>query len=172
MKVSSTVVDPRYSAEGIGPTSWESVREILSNTEIYGLTTLLSDGMPHTVPVSGVVDETDLLFCTGSHEQKAKNIACDPRASIHVGSVHFFEGIDIVLRGVVERVTDEAGLRHMSTSLISKYGDFWSFDVGEGVLINAHGWPTLVFRLVPQVAYSFTRGQQTAQTRYQFQNLT
>lgn len=164
-------VDHRYSADGIAPTPWESVREIFASSEIYALTTLLPDGMPHTVPISGILDDHGLLFCTGPNEQKARNIAHDPRGSVHIGSTHFFEGVDIVLRGAITRVTDQSTLQHLRDAFIAKYGEFWTFGVGEDALINHHELPAWVFRLVPEVGYSFTRGEQTAQTRYDFPEL-
>lgn len=161
-------VDDRYSADGIAPTPWEEVREVLASTEIYALTTLLPDGMPHTVPISGIVDDHGFLFCTGPNEQKARNIARDLRGSVHVGSTLFFEGIDIVVRGRIERVTDQPTLQYLAEAFIAKYGEFWTFGVGDEALINHHELPAWVFRLVPDVAHSFTRAEQTAQTRYEF----
>lgn len=161
-------VDSRYSAPGIDPTPWDQVEEVLANTEIYSLTTLLPGGEPHTVPVSGLFDTDGFLFCTGPHEQKAVNIAHDPRGSVHVGSSLFHEGIDIVARGRIERITDAETLSSMIESFVEKYGDFWRFGLGEDTLLNSHGNPAWVFRLVPEVAHSFTRAERTAQTRYEF----
>lgn len=161
-------VDDRYSADGIAATPWEQVHDVLVSTEIYALTTLLPDGMPHTVPISGIMDDHGFLFCTGPKEQKALNIAHDPRGSVHIGSTLFFEGIDIVVRGRIERVTDQPTLLYLAEAFIAKYGEFWTFGVGDEALINHHELPAWVFRLVPEVAHSFTRAEQTAQTRYGF----
>lgn len=163
-------VDPRYSAPGIDPTPWERVEDVLVNTEIYALTTILPGGEPHTVPVSGLFDAEGFLFCTGQHEQKAVNIAHDPRCSVHVGSVLFHEGIDIVVRGRTERVTNTETLSAMIESVVEKYGEFWRFGLGKDTLLNNHGNPAWVFRLVPEVAHSFTRAEQTAQTKYEFES--
>lgn len=168
MNAVNVSVDGRYSADGIAPTPWEQVFAVLVSTEIYALTTLLPDGMPHTVPVSGIMEDAGFLFCTGPNEQKAWNIAHDPRGSVHVGSPHFFEGVDIVVRGRIERVTDKASLQALADAFIAKYGEFWTFGVGDDALINHHELPAWVFRLVPEVGHSFTRGEQTAQTRYEF----
>ncbi len=168
MKPITTIVDPRYSVAEIAPTPWDEVAAAFAATEIYQLTTLLPDGLPHTVPVTGLLDDAGFLFCTGPNEQKARNLAHDARGSVSIGSPEFFAGVDIILRGKVKRVTDRATLQWVADGFITKYGDFWTFGVGEDALINAHDLPAPVFRLVPSVGYSFTRGEQTAQTRYTF----
>jgi hypothetical protein len=125
---------------------------------------------PHTTPLSGLFDDQGFLFCTGHQEQKTRNIIDDPRGSLHIGSPMFFEGIDIVLRGLFTRVTDRESLTAMIEAFVEKYGEFWRFDLGEDALVNHHGNPAWVFRLVPGVAFSFTRGERTAQTKYEFEN--
>lgn len=135
---------------------------------MYALTTLLPDGLPHTTPVIGLWDGEGFLLPTGPHEQKARNLRAEPRASVHIGSTSFSAGADIVLRGGVERVIDTEALAWMRNAFIAKYGEVWTFDVGDGVLINDVGGDCWCFRLAPAVAYSFTRGDRGAHTRYRF----
>lgn len=161
-------VDGRYSAPHGSATPWDEVAATLAGTEIYALTTLLPDGAPHTTPVTGLFERAGFLFCTGPQEQKCRNLSMDPRASVHIGSAMFFEGIDVVMRGSCQRVTERASLAAMIEAFVEKYGDFWRFDLGEDALLNHHGNPAWVFRLVPDVAYAFTRGDITAQTKYEF----
>lgn len=163
-----TSVDSRYSVPDASATPWEQVVRSLEHTEIYALTTIMSDGMPHITPVSGLYDEQGFLFCTGHQEQKCRNIVHDPRGSVHIGSPLFFEGIDVVVRGSFTRVSDQESLAAMIETFVEKYGEFWRFELGEDALVNDHGNPAWVFRLVPDVAFSFTRGETTAQTRYEF----
>lgn len=168
MNPTTITVDSRYSVEGNPPTPWDEVAGILAGTEIYALTTLMPDGAPHTVPVSGIFDGQGFLFCTGQQEQKTRNIGLDPRGSVHIGSPKFFEGIDVVVRGSFTRVTDRETLTGLIEGFVQKYGEFWRFDLGDDALINDHGNPAWVFRLLPDVTFSFTRGDATAQTKYEF----
>ncbi len=170
MKLKNASVDHRYSVDDIASTPWSDIERIFAETEIYALTTLLPDGMPHTVPVSGLLGERGFFFTSGPKEQKVQNLIADPRASVHVGSAHFFEGVDIVLRGPVERVTDAETLTWMRDAFIAKYCEFWTFGIGEEVFINHHGWPSWCFLLRPTAGYSFTRSESTAQTKYEFDN--
>lgn len=161
-------VDPRYSSPGVSAPEWNAIATVLTDTEIYALTTLLPDGSPHTVPVAGTWTDEGFWFCTGEQEQKARNIAGNPRASVHVGGTEFSTGMDINVRGQVTKVIDEPALNHLADAITAKYPDFFSFTVTDGALINAHGNRAAVYCIRPDVAHVFTRGNDTVQARYRF----
>lgn len=168
MKPQTAEVDPRYSAPDAKAPEWDVIAAELTDTEVYGLTTVLPDGTPHTVPVTGAFFADGFAFCTGEHEQKARNLGASPRASVHVGSTQFSEGKDIVLRGDLVQVRDAESLSRLADTFEAKYPDFFRFQVGEDALINAHGNRAVVLRMKPECAYVFTRGANTAQVKYTF----
>ncbi|MCA9834702.1 MAG: pyridoxamine 5'-phosphate oxidase family protein [Thermomicrobiales bacterium] len=168
MKVIDTRIDSRYSGPLSVPTPWDDLLPLLTATEIYTLTTILPDGMPHTVPLTGAFDDLGFLFGTGPNEQKVVNITNDPRGSVQIGSALFAEGVDIVLRGRIERVTDRITLAWLAETFVTKYGEGWRFGVGSDSLLNADDLPCWVFRLVPEVGHAFVHGERGAQTPYEF----
>lgn len=168
MKPTRIAVDQRYSApDAVAPT-WEEITAVLTDAEVYGLTTVLPDGTPHTVPVAGAWTDDGFVFCTGEYEQKARNIAQHTRASVHIGSTSFSSGMDVIARGEVIHQTDEATLTHLAQVFEGKYPEFFRFEVTDGALLNAHGNRAAVYRLRPDAAYAFTRGENTAQVKYEF----
>lgn len=161
-------IDTRYSApNGVAP-EWDSIAQTLSDTEIYALTTILPDGSPHTVPVAGIWNESGFWFCTGEYEQKARNIAKNPRGSVHIGGTDFSTGMDINVRGEVAQTTDETSLTMLADAITAKYPSFFQFSVTDGALLNAHGNRAVVFCIRPDVAHLFTRGESTVQVKYTF----
>jgi hypothetical protein len=66
------------------------------------LGTVRPDGRPHAAGVGGVWHDGDVYFTSSPVTAKSRHLAADPRATISVR----LEGIDVVLEGEVERVTD------------------------------------------------------------------
>lgn len=163
-------VDSRYSAPDAAAPEWDSIARTLADTEIYALTTTLSNGSPHTVPVAGTWNESGFWFCTGGYEQKTRNIAHSPRGSVHIGGTEFSTGMDINVRGEVVQATDNASLTMLADAINAKYPEPFRFSVGDGALLNPHGNRALVFCIRPEVAHVFTRGESTAQVRYVFES--
>lgn len=162
-------VDHRYSAPGATAPEWESIVETLAHTEIYALTTVLPDGSPHTVPVAGVWTDSGFWFCTGAYEQKARNIAENSRASVHVGGQDFGSGMNIVVRGEVIPTTGEPWLTMLADAINAKYPEPFRFSPKDGALVGAHGNLAPVYFIRPEVAHVFTRGENNAQVRYTFE---
>ena len=168
MKPPKGVIDERYSApDAIAPT-WDEISAALAGTEVYALTTVLADGTPHTVPVAGAWTEDGFVFCTGEYEQKARNIARNSRASVHIGSTSFSTGMDVIARGEIVHQTDEESLTQLANIFEGKYPEFFRFEVTDGALLNAHGNRAEVYRLHPDAVYAFTRGDNSAQVKYHF----
>lgn len=165
---SNITVDSRYSAQNVPAPPWEDLAADLVAAEIYALTTVLPDSTPHTVPVAGMWTDDGFVFCTGGYEQKARNIAGNKRASVHIGSTSFSSGMDIVVRGEIIHHTDTESLTRLAEGFEGKYPEFFRFEVTDGALLNAHGNRADVYRLEPEVVHAFTRGENTVQARYAF----
>jgi uncharacterized protein YndB with AHSA1/START domain len=160
------VLDPRYSASDAIATAWTEARQRLADAELYWLTTIRPDGRPHITPLIGVWLDGALHLCTGPHEQKARNLAANPRCALTTGTNTLADGYDLVIEGEARRVTDDAALTRMAAAYQAKYGPAWSFTARDGHLHSAGG-PAVAYRVAPATAYGF--GKSTpSQTRWTF----
>jgi hypothetical protein len=100
-------------ADGLPPIEWSEVDAQLvdllmhddprsPNRVTFWLTTLNADGSPHVVAVGAIWHAGSGWFQTGERNQKAKNIAHDPRCSLSVAT----KGFDVSVAGEARRVTD------------------------------------------------------------------
>jgi len=81
---------------------WSHAEERLARSRSYWICTSRPDGRPHAAPVWGFWHEGALYFGTHQDTRKARNIARNPRVSVHLES-----GDDVViLEGVSEPVAD------------------------------------------------------------------
>jgi hypothetical protein len=161
-----TDLDPRYGDPGAGPTSWADALAVLAEAELSWLTTLRADGRPHTTPLVSVVRDGAVHVTTGPEEQKARNLAGDPRCSVLTGTNAWAEGLDVVVEGVAERVTAGDELAALSAAYLDKYGEAWSFGVGDDAFVT-DGHVAHVFRIRPTTAYAFGK-QPHSHTRFTF----
>jgi PPOX class probable F420-dependent enzyme len=117
-----------------GLLDWAWVIEELTKSRSYWVVTVRPDGRPHAMPVWGVWLDDALLFSTGAKSVKARNLARDPRAVVHLES-----GDDaVILEGAVSLAT-LAPEQHsrLVAAYAAKY-DLWPED-----LPGADGWYTL-----------------------------
>src|SRR5262249_60976852 len=61
---------------------WSEVVAVLESSEMFWLSTVRRDGRPHVAPLPAMWLDGRLHFCTGAHEQKARNLAADPRGAL------------------------------------------------------------------------------------------
>src|SRR3954451_21969465 len=71
------------------------------------LGTVRPDGRPHAAGVGVAEVDGDLYICTGLGSRKARNLAANPNCTLSLR----LDGIDLVLEGTAERVTDPAAVR-------------------------------------------------------------
>jgi pyridoxine/pyridoxamine 5'-phosphate oxidase len=160
------VLDPRYSAAEATAASWAEARRRLAEAELYWLTTVRSDGRPHVTPLIAVWLDGALHLCTGPHEQKARNLAANPRCAVTTGTNTLSDGYDLVIEGEAVRVTGDVELTRVAAAYLTKYGPTWTFTPRDGQLHGAGG-PALTYRVAPTTAYGF--GKTTpSQTRWTF----
>jgi hypothetical protein len=97
--------------------TWAEIAERLSAPRQYWLGTTAPSGAPHAAPVWGVVTEETLYFYSQRNTVKARNLAADPRAVIHLES-----GEDVlIVRGRLDDLGAPAGVRHVVAALSAKY---------------------------------------------------
>ena len=122
-----------------------------------------ADGRPHVTPLIGVFDDGAVHFCTGLGEQKARNLEHANHVAITTGTNTWAAGLDVVVEGAAERVSDHDTLQRLADAWEAKYGAFWHFDVVDG-MFSAGENPAAVFRVEPSKVIAFAKdphGQTT-----------
>ena len=157
----------RFSSPAATARPWADVVDVLSNSEMFWLSTVRRDGRPHVTPLPAIWLDGALHICTGAGEQKAKNLESDPRCILTTGTNQFRSGLDVVVEGTAVRVTDTAQLERLAAIWKSKLD--WDFDVADGGFLDSDGQHgALVFGVVPTKVLSFGKGEPYSQTRYRF----
>lgn len=169
-------LDPRYSTPDATATPWEEARDTLICADLYWFATVRRSGQPHVTPLLAVWADGAMHVSTGEDEQKARNLAANPRCTLTTGRNTMEDGLDVILEGRAERVTGADRLARLRDMWIAKYGEVWRFDVDD------HGFRhpdqedldagvadlALVFAIRPARAYAFRKGAAFSQTRYRF----
>lgn len=162
----STELDAPYSGPGASPTEWSRTSAALDDAEIFWLSTVRADGRPHVTPIIAVWADGALHFCTGSHEQKVRNLAANPNVVVTTGN-NSWRGLDIVVDGPAVPVTDDTALKALAERYVAKYGEDWRFEVADGAFSHDQG-AALVFAVTPTKAYAYDRDEPGGATRYRF----
>jgi len=159
-------LDPRFSGPDAAPTPWPEVRDVLEEAELFWISTVRTDGRVHVTPLPAVWHDDALHFCTGAGEQKAVNLARDANCALTTGTNTWKAGLDVVVEGRADRVTDDQQLRILAGLWSTKYHGDWQFEVRDGAFHHDAG-EALVFRVAPVKVLAFAKGD-FAQTRYRF----
>lgn len=125
-------IDPRYGDASATAPPWDDIERLLTDAQLYWIITVRSDGRPHAVPLVGVWDDGGFVFCTGSEEQKQRNLDFNPRVAVTTGSTGvngWNSGKDVVVEGTVTRVTRPERLQALADAWFAKYGEDWKFEV-------------------------------------------
>jgi general stress protein 26 len=159
-------LDTRFSEPEAIATTWEQARRKLEAAELFWITTVRTDGRPHTAPLVAVWLD-DVHFCTGPGEQKAINIAGNPRVNLLTGSADWTEGLDLVVEGEAVRVTDQDKLERLAQAWTTKWDGRWQYQAGRDAFLLEEGLTGLVFAVRPAKVFAFGKGTFT-QTRHSF----
>jgi general stress protein 26 len=169
-------VSPSYGNPAAGAPPWADIDRRLTEAQLYWLVTVRGDGRPHAVPLCGVWHEEAFWFCTGTGEQKMRNLEQDPHVVVTagpLGAAGWDSGKDIAVEGVAERVDDQSLLETLARAWRSKYDDDWVFEARDGrffEVTNQGGGGgddgALLFRVPPAKVLVF--GDEHGQTTYRF----
>jgi len=168
-------IDPRYGDASATAPSWEAIEQLLVEAQLYWIITVRTDGRPHAVPLVGVWYDGAFAFCTGSEEQKQRNLDANPQVAVSTGGMGangWSSGRDVVVEGVAERVTDAETLHALADAWFAKYGEDWHFEVRgqEFVELSNSGGSTeggaRVYRVAASKVLAF--GDAHGQTAYRF----
>jgi general stress protein 26 len=152
-----------FSEPGAAARPWTEVAGVLSETEMFWLSTVRRDGRPHVTPLPAIWLDGTLHFCAGSHEQKAKNLQANPGCVLAAGANQFRAGLDVVVEGTAVLVTDPARLQRLAALWKSELD--WDFEVTDGGFRDPAGRLGLVFGVTPAKVLAFGKNPYS-QTRY------
>lgn len=160
-------IDRRFSDPNAEPMPWETTEQALTEAELYWITTVRPDGRPHVTPLIGVFHDSALHFCTGTREQKHRNLQANPNVVMTTGTNTWAKGLDIVVEGTARRLTDNDALQTLADAYVDKYGEVWRFTVGDGQFGGAEdeGGPATVFRVEATKVIAFAK-EPHGQTSY------
>jgi hypothetical protein len=97
--------------------SWPEVAARLAAARSYWLCTTMPSGAPHAAPVWGVVLKHTLYLYTERRTVKARNLAADPRAVVHLESAQDV----VIVRGTAEDLGIPAQVPEVVAALSAKY---------------------------------------------------
>ncbi|MEV5841605.1 pyridoxamine 5'-phosphate oxidase family protein [Streptomyces sp. NPDC051985] len=160
------VLDARYSSEGTSAHDWSAAEEVLTESELFWISTVRPDGRPHVTPLLAVWHDGALHFATGPGERKARNLAGNPHVVLTTGTNSSTEGYDVTVEGEAVRVADDGRLRELAAAWEAKYGPFWHYDVADGYFHHGSG-RALVFAVAPRRVLGFGKGEPFSQTKWE-----
>jgi general stress protein 26 len=156
-----------FSEPGSAGVSWAEVERVLSESEMFWLSSVRRDGRPHVAPLPAMWLDGRLHFCTGAHEQKARNIESDPRCVLTTGTNAYRSGLDVVVEGSAAPIHDEPTLTRLSQMWRDKLD--WPFEVVDGQFREpgSEDRGATVFAMTPTKVLTFAKAPYS-QTRYTF----
>jgi hypothetical protein len=96
------------------PVPWSRAIEALEGGPVapgtWFLATVRPDGRPHVAGVGAVWQDGKVYVVSGEGTRKSRNLAANPSCSIAVS----LDGMDLVIEGEAERVTDRATLEKLA----------------------------------------------------------
>ena len=169
MSEPTTRLDQRFSEPSASALTWDETRARIEQADLFWVTTVRPDGRPHVTPLVAVSDDDALHFCTGAQEQKALNLAANPSVALTTGTNEWNAGVDVVVEGRAERVTDHDRLTALAAAWQHKWEGQWTFSVGEGGFTHSEGSTDIVHVYCVQPTRAFAFGKAPAShTTYRF----
>jgi nitroimidazol reductase NimA-like FMN-containing flavoprotein (pyridoxamine 5'-phosphate oxidase superfamily) len=161
-----TELDTRFSDPRAEPTSWQDTLKAIKQAEIFWISTVRADGRPHVTPLVALWLDDALHFSTGPGEQKALNLANDPRVALTTGANAWRSGLDVVIEGQAVRVTDPEQLLRLAAAWTEKWDGRWRYSVDDDGFRHEAG-TALVFAVRPTKVLAFAKGG-FSHTRHRF----
>lgn len=159
---SSRIHAPGYgfptTTKGLLPWSWAEQR--LKKSHNFWMTTVKSDGAPHTMVVWALWAEGRLLISTGSESKKAKNLAANPHCVICTENAA--EAV------IVEGVAENADLAQRR-KLVAHYERKYKFDMST-MKDDIFSMKEPVYAIRPRVVFGlYEKKFQQSATRWSFE---
>jgi hypothetical protein len=125
------------------------------------VTTVRSDGRPHTTPLVTVWSDGALRFSTGVGEQKEVNLRNNRRVILTTGRNDWEQGLDIVVDGEAEPVEGRDRLERVAGVWTAKWDGRWTYVVtkaGFEHLDDPDHTRVLMFAVRPERVLAFSKG--------------
>ncbi len=102
-------------------------------------------------------------------ERKAKNLSANCHCVLTTGQ-STLDGLDLVIEGTAEGVSDHAELGRVADTYESKYGPHFVAPDGtwSGLGDAIRRAEVLVYRVAPETGFGFGKGERFSQTRWSF----
>lgn len=153
---------------------WSRPRDLLAATGTlpppgpsFFLGTTRPDGRPHLAGIGAFWLDGDIYFTSSPGTRKARNLATNPACTL---AVHL-EGIDLVLEGEADRVTDATTLARVAT--LAREGG-WPAEVEGDALTAPFSAPSAgpppwhLYRLTFHTAFGVATAEPFGATRWRF----
>jgi hypothetical protein len=153
------------------PIPWSRALEALEAAEPQAhtfLATTRPDGRPHVAGVGALWDEGKVYFVSGAGTRKSRNVARNAHCTIAMA----LTGIDLVIDGVAERVTDDETLQRLA----KRYGDQgWPAKVEDAAFTYDYSAPSAgpppwnLYVVRPATVFGVLAAEPGGATRWRFQ---
>jgi hypothetical protein len=155
---------------------WSRPRDILTSDSpeadlTFFVATVRPDGRPHSAGVGAVWVDSELYFTSGPGTLKSRNLAVNPACSVSVR----LRGIDLVLEGEAQRVTDSSTLERVAA--VYRAGG-WPVEVDGDAFTapfsapSAGPPPWYLYRLTLHTAVGVASAEPHGATRWDFAPLS
>jgi nitroimidazol reductase NimA-like FMN-containing flavoprotein (pyridoxamine 5'-phosphate oxidase superfamily) len=162
-------LEQRYSDPQAEAVPWSSAAARVAAAEVNWIVTVRPDGRPHATPVVSVFADDRLYFTTGTTEVKRANLCENPHVLALAGDTAWEQGLDVVIEGTAEVVSDEETLRRFADLYRKRWDGRWEFTVPERRATNTPPeTEVVVFEVAPTKAFGHSKGDPFGQTNYRF----
>jgi pyridoxamine 5'-phosphate oxidase-like protein len=155
---------------GLEAIPWSRALEALEAAEPEArafIATTRPDGRPHVAGVGAIWDEGRVYFVSGAGTRKSRNVARDAHCSIAFA----LTGIDLVVDGVAELVTDDVTLERLA----KRYAEGgWPARVEDGAFTYDYSAPSAgpppwhLYAVTPTTVYGVLAAEPGGATRWRF----
>lgn len=154
------------------PIPWSTAQAALESADAQTHTPFLAttrpDGRPHVAALGAIWDRDRIWFVSGPGTRKSRNLAENPSCSIGMS----LTGIDLVIEGVAERVTDRDTLERIA----KRYADGgWPARVEDDAFTYDYSAPSAgpppwwVYAVRPTTVFGVLTTEPGGATRWDFE---
>jgi hypothetical protein len=155
----------------LDPIPWARALEALESADAKARTPFLAttrpDGRPHVAGVGAIWDGGRVYFTSGAGTRKSRNLTQNPNCAVSMG----LKGIDLVIEGKAERVTDGETLGRIA----KRYADQgWAPTVKDGAFTHEFSAPSAgpppwdVYAITPITVFGVATEDPGGATRWRF----
>ena len=156
---------------GNGPLPWSRPHDLLAAdpppSATFFLGTTRPDGRPHTAPFGAIWHDGDIYLVSGPETRKSRNLTANPTCTVSVA----LEGLDLVLEGTAERVTDQSSL----AGIAARYRELgWPVEAEGDAFVAPYSAPSagpppwFLYRITFDAAFGVATAEPHGATRWRF----